>query len=615
MCSDRLFDPHDRQLLLEALKPPEGYSLDCAVGATFSLDLLALLTAQIAFTFFDWQDDEGRPAADPLALLESVRRNADRIAIFCQAGEIAVPTRYHLLFGYLEDSIVVVAPRSDHGVFHPKLWVLRFVSPSSPVKYRLLCMSRNLTFDRSWDVILSLDGELQDRKNAIAVNHPLGNFISSLPGLALDHPLPDRIRSHVDLVQREIRKVAFELPEPFEDYRFWSIGITGGPRWPFKGRIDRMLTVSPFLTPELLARLTDGGDDHVLVSRLDSLQSMDRRTLRRFRQVYFMNPDADELDGTIGEADTALTGLHAKIYVAEAGWEASVLIGSANATHGAFSDNVEFLVELIGMKSQCGIDSVLGLKEEESGFDTLLVPFTPGDVVQVDPIQERLERLLQEVRSTLAKARLIMRVVQTQAGEFMLTVVRGAEEFELPENVTANCWPISLREATTAVPLQLDKPVVAEFGPVSFEAITPFLAVGLVATEGSMHVSSRFVLSLTLKGAPTDRKDAIMRSLLRNQADLIRLLLLILAEGGPDLHDLINPSRSSMGSRGKWAWGLPDALFEALVRALERDPGKLDQVARVIEDLEKTPEGRNLLPQGLASIWPPIWQARQRLGR
>ena len=26
--------------------------------------------------------------------------------------------------------------------------------------YRVLCMSRNMTFDRSWDTLLSLEGEL-----------------------------------------------------------------------------------------------------------------------------------------------------------------------------------------------------------------------------------------------------------------------------------------------------------------------------------------------------------------------------------------------------------------------------------------------------------------------
>ncbi|MBX9719438.1 MAG: hypothetical protein K2X36_11450, partial [Microbacteriaceae bacterium] len=81
-----MLDPRGRQLLLAALRPPDGFRFDCAVGTTFALDLIALLTAPLAFAMFDWQDDEGRltadpagPGADPLALLESLRRCADRI--------------------------------------------------------------------------------------------------------------------------------------------------------------------------------------------------------------------------------------------------------------------------------------------------------------------------------------------------------------------------------------------------------------------------------------------------------------------------------------------------------------------------------------------------------
>ena len=74
--------PQSRRLLLDTLRPAVGYRFDRAVGTTFTLDLESLLTAPLAFTFFDWEDTEGRPTADPLALLEAVRRNAGRIHLF-----------------------------------------------------------------------------------------------------------------------------------------------------------------------------------------------------------------------------------------------------------------------------------------------------------------------------------------------------------------------------------------------------------------------------------------------------------------------------------------------------------------------------------------------------
>src|SRR6476646_8984946 len=105
-----MLEPRDRRLLLESLRPPEGYTLDHGLSTTFSLDLLALLTAPLAFTLFDADaaltpSDRNGPPADPLALLLALRRQAGRISLFCQAGRIVVPARHQLLFGYLESSV------------------------------------------------------------------------------------------------------------------------------------------------------------------------------------------------------------------------------------------------------------------------------------------------------------------------------------------------------------------------------------------------------------------------------------------------------------------------------------------------------------------------------
>ena len=168
------------------LRPPPGYRLDRAIGTTYSLDLQALLLAPLAFTLFGWQDEAGRPGADPLALLEAVRSHADRIRIFCQAGQIAVPRPNQLLLNYLEHSVYEVRAPDRRGVFHPKVWALRFApqEEGKPVSYRVLCLSRNLTFDRSWDTALVLDGEVTQRSYGYGDNRPLADFIAALPDLA-----------------------------------------------------------------------------------------------------------------------------------------------------------------------------------------------------------------------------------------------------------------------------------------------------------------------------------------------------------------------------------------------------------------------------------------------
>lgn len=165
-----MLQPDVRGQLLESLRPPEGYALDYAVAATYSLDLLALLTAPLAFTLFDWEEEDGSLTKNPQALLAAIKRHAHRIAIFSQAGQIALPGSSEPLFYYLEKMVHEVLPPDTRGSFHPKVWVLRFTCDGHPVQYRLLCLSRNLTFDRSWDTVLALDGVLKDRRRPFSAN-------------------------------------------------------------------------------------------------------------------------------------------------------------------------------------------------------------------------------------------------------------------------------------------------------------------------------------------------------------------------------------------------------------------------------------------------------------
>ncbi len=80
-----MLEPQDRQLLLDALRPPEGYELDFAIGTTYTLDLLALLTAPLGFTLFEMRGvpDAELGSSDALLLLRTLQRFADRMTIFC----------------------------------------------------------------------------------------------------------------------------------------------------------------------------------------------------------------------------------------------------------------------------------------------------------------------------------------------------------------------------------------------------------------------------------------------------------------------------------------------------------------------------------------------------
>ena len=423
-----MLQPNSRRLLFDALAPPDGYKLDFTIGTSYTLDLLALLAAPVAFAFSDWQDQEGRPTPDPLALLKAVRQYADRMCLFCQAGRIHVPPTFQPLLVSLEDSVVeALAPRG--GSFHPKVWFLRFESSEDPddVIYRFLCLSRNMTFDRAWDTMLCLDGQLTDRVNAFSQNHPLGRFVESLPSMSV-RKMPRHWTKRIDEVAHEIRRVNFDLPNGIDELAFWPIGIDAETSpdddWPFPNS-KRSLVISPFVSDGLLTDLLTVSDQVELVSRAEQLELISPAKLKRFSEVWILDESAEpepaeleeaaetdqELKGNVNPESVPLVGLHAKLYVIDEGWDASIFTGSANATHAAFHQNVEFLTQLRGKKSKIGVAAIFGeSKNGDAGSAAgaaclmdMLQPFKPAESAEpADETEKKFERYVDKLARQIA---------------------------------------------------------------------------------------------------------------------------------------------------------------------------------------------------------------------
>lgn len=612
-----MLKPQDRVLLLDSLKPPPGYELSLAVGTTYSLDLLALLTAPVAFTLFDQETIRD----DPLGLLHTMREYAGRIRIFCQAGKIKIPDQHQVLYSYLEESVFEVIPPDEDGVFHPKVWALRYQSEKDPVLYRLLVLSRNLTFDKSWDTSLVLDGELTDREYRLSQNYPLGDFFQALPEMSV-HEVPGRVKDEIDKVVYEIQRVDWDLPSPFSGLKFWALGLPNTRRkWPFEGRVDRMMVVSPFLGKQSLEDLAKKGQKHVLVSRAESLEALEQDDFSGYTDVFALDPGVSAEEELAEEEEDVLhdvpfTGLHAKLYIGEMGWDARVWTGSANATTAGFGKNVEFLTELKGRKSKIGVDALL----QESGdgqvlFRDMLRRLSQFDESTAeDPLQQQLENILRRTQKSIVKAGLTLRVNEREGDKFGFTL-QVPEAFDSLGGVSIDCWPITLDEERYRRELSGDI-AEFEFGPSSLEALTSFLAFEIRAIKGKEKLKSRFVLNLPIQGVPEKRPEFILQSLLRNRGQVLRYLLMLLQDdSSPDISGAIDIMRAGNVDTYYGRGGNLDIpLLETMIRALSRNPAQLDKVYHLIEDLRRTEKGEELLPEKFDRIWAPIWEARMRLG-
>ncbi|MYI73579.1 MAG: hypothetical protein F4079_04680, partial [Candidatus Dadabacteria bacterium] len=433
-----MLSPDARSLYTGAVTPPPGYVFDQAIATTYSLDpeTLLLLSVHIALARRQSTDQ-----ADPIGILESLRRFSDRLSIYVDCGHIKVPSRENLLYGLLEPVIAQVkAPQG--GVFHPKIWVLRFVKPGAdgPPLIRLIVLSRNITHDRSWDIALTLEGF--PSKRFIAANRPLGEFLRSLPEFAAE-PVSELRRNQAAMIAEEVWKTKWELPDGFDKASFHVTG-TSRRKWE-PPQSKRMAVISPFVTDDALSWLGRRTEDLVaVISRPEEVERLKPDTLK-LSEKWFMFDDAAETEEGEEPLEGDTFGLHAKAYVLEKGWNTILYVGSANATGAALvqSTNAEILVELSGKRSRIGgIDSLLG----ENGLGPILSEYVPSwDSEATEDAEDLARKALEKARKSLGEAGLKV-ICEAEKDVWRLTLL-PAWQVELSGLSGLKAWPITVSKA------------------------------------------------------------------------------------------------------------------------------------------------------------------------
>jgi hypothetical protein len=593
-----LLSPDSRKLLADALRPPDGCQLDFAVATTYSLDLRTLITAPLHMARFA-AGSRTEALQDPIALLEAVQRAADKFAVFHDAERLHVPNVPMALYSLLEPVCIPVrAPRG--GAFHPKLWLLRFTAETAPhTRLRLLVLSRNLTDDRSWDTVLWLDGYVSTPP--FASNRALVDLLRALPDMAVNG-INEPLRARMTALAEEVRYAWWEPVDGVDELRFDALGLDAQRFRPRDGR--RLVVVSPFVEANALTealRSTEMAE--ALVSRPESLDDLPAEVRSRFQRVLVLD-EAAETESGEDPADQAniLHGLHAKIVVAQHGWDTTITVGSANATNAAWlaAKNVEFVAQLTGKTSRLGgVDPFLG----GDGFGKLLVPYVPrADRAVPDPADVEAEAVLVRVRSQLSDAGL--RLAFRSVGADWEQTLTAAQPIDWKGVASARAWPVTLRDdrAADALPLSPGTPV--RLGTLALAHLTRFIAFEITAAVAPR--AARFVLSLPADGLPPDRDEALIRAVIQNRAGFLRYLMLLL--GSDDLAHLLDGA----GAGGDETWRplgsahsdgeLP--LLERLVRAWSH--GRVEElraIDRLVARLESSKDCADVLPHGFLDLW------------
>lgn len=593
--------PDNRALLLDALRPPPGYSLDHAVGTTFTLDLETALMVPLAFAGFRFDDNP-----DPIEIMEALRRMSERLDIFCQAGAISAAAWPSDLVALLEKSIHEVRRPRPGRIFHPKVWALRFLDPSGAPSFRLVVLSRNLTASRSWDTILWFDGKPQGQR-PIADNAPLGRFIASLSDFAVAELPPGRRDALADLAE-DLPRVHWELPDGARQINFHPIGIPRHRSFPAAEHFGgyRKLVISPYVREKFIdAVLVPTRQRAVLISRGEELDKLKPDTLEGL-DIYELDP-ASQLSADDDEepkSQTFLTNLHAKVFVVERARLAHLFVGSANATGGAFSGNVEFLCELVGSVAKFGVDALVG---DDAPLRSMLTPYVASEAAEVDQtntVGRVLEGLLIDIagqvgfRTTVAK----------QDDGWVPRITTDSELPQIPAatsvTIAAHNRPAETYELRPSELVEIDLP------PREISDVTAFLQLTARRTDGGTVIERSTVVCSQLDGEPDERYHEIFARQIDTPEKFMRLLALLM---GFASGNMVGNASGAGSWGGSWSTGTGQGILELLARALSENPESIDRLATIVEHLRKSSSGMAILPPGWDDVWVPALEARRAM--
>lgn len=584
-----MLEPDVRAVLIDQLRPPLGFRLDGAVATTFSLDLAAALIPPLAFASF-----EIRQSPDPIAALEAVRSCADRVDLFCQAGQIRVPETASDLMAFLEPMVHEVTVSRPGHLFHPKVWFLRYVSDGEPDAYRLLCTSRNLTTDRCWDAVVRLDGRRTTRRRP--ENRGLAALVGHLPSRTVQ-----RLGSHrlgrIRRLAEDAHYLEWDRPEDVQEIMTHVWGVPDEPAEPDFGGY-RHLLVTPFCNDDGVAQLIDGSDDVTVVSRTEDLDRLAPDTLAMIDRTLVLDPMAGLAEPDEAESvsrASLFTGLHAKVVVVERSRRAHVFIGSANATSAAFDGNVEFMVEMVGGATRIGVDSILA---SDTGLQSVLIPYATSGGAPPDRDDEEM-RALRAIIRQLAACRYTLTVSAADEGHDV--VLTSSRIPGLPEGHRAAAE--ILTRPGNAYPLAAGIRVDVEFAAVPTTDITPFVTLR-VSGPGDRSVGC--VVRARLIGDPAGRLDQILARQVDTPEKFLRFLALVLGLGDPEA--LVLGSGADTGSAA-FRGGGSVGVLELVVRALAHDPRSLTDLDRLVRSLQATERGREVLPRGFDRLWSTVLRA------
>lgn len=604
---------NDRLDYGQILAPPENAYLDFAVGTTYSLDLDALVGASLALGLSEETDSV--LMNNPVCLLEALRSTGDKVALFCEGGQIAMPGKVTPLYILLEKMVFSVKTAKHKGIaafpsFHPKFWLIRYKRTDGEYIYRVIVLSRNLSFDRSWDITYCMDGHITRKatRKAAQQNEPVCDFLRYLLAqLPSDENGKEKAKGIRSLI-KDLSMVLFEPAEKeFEDFEFIPNGVKrsyGGTycfdeTQLFNETFHEILIMSPFLSGGIIRNFNNRNIKspiqdarYMLITREMSLARLKPEDVSNF-DIYTMRDNVIDGETAISDENEKAQkqDIHAKVYMIRKYSTSNLYLGSLNASHNAVYGNIEFMIRLTAKNRYLNMDKLrnaLFCGEEGNPDDPFQkVKLENAIINEEDDKIDALNAIVKDINRSNPYA------VAGKESEDYYSVEVNFDECDIKD------YKVLLR------PLLSNK--TADFGEtILFDnlTVTQLSEFYMISVSDGERTVER-VLIIQTKGLPEDREKAVVSSVVSNRDCFYRYIAFLLGDDS-----ILSALESSVlgkeiaAKQNRPAYNLP-ALYEKMLQTAAMAPEKF----KGIEYLIKTISEDGIIPDDFKKLYETFKKA------
>jgi len=582
------------------LNAPPGYELASAVATTYTLDLQALLAVSVALGFQDTL--EGDLSGEKLLLLESIMHMKDKLRVFYQQGKITLPKEYNYLFTLLEPCLHPIVPDQAYASFHPKVWLLRYkaIDEKKPkICYRLIVLTRNLTFDKSWDLAASLEGELTNELQSNRSQSEWIDFFLSLVEGDADFGVGEVFEKELPLIKwkSNFGKNLKLLPGSEKYKKPLSLRTA-----------DKVMVVSPFLKDaggyvkalDWLNDTLNEPSEKFLFSRAEELNAIGKKKLEHWK-CFSINPEVvDGLD-KINEG-TQSYNLHAKLIVTENEINTDWHLGSANITSAALGSaekkprNTEFMLRFTGKTEIIGIDVLLDefLDEEDEGL------FIPHKFESIDTeVDSKHDDIRKKMFELLAAEWLLSayKVKGSDLFEVELKVLsKEVEEMILDENIHVKVSLISnIGKRETLNPIM-------KWQDVKLIDISAFISLQIYIDDMIESDAETYIMQVVIEHIEDGdtRQENILKEMLNSDDKILNYITMLLNPDATKNDWLSQDIGISYNSSEIDPLSSSNPMFEQLMLTVSRHKEALYRIERLVSSLE---ENNVVIPETFSKLW------------